>query len=215
VWIDKDAVRQAAVAGEYAHRFVPRVQPVAYVVELQRRDALTFARWRNVILASVPPGEINRSRVLPSSSAATRDQRVGAVIAIGAYAPKTVAGVDAAGREQLIADGVAVLRGPHPTSAVRSSPPAADMTIRVALPIAALIITTMYLAGAGWAWVLLPPDAAIRALLSPAFGTAAMVLPTLLWALAGLSLRGGWMVVPSAIGAVTGWVAAAVMGRRG
>ncbi|MDP8956619.1 MAG: hypothetical protein M3N24_06650 [Actinomycetota bacterium] len=206
-WVEVEAVQQAVTAADYTGSEVPARQRVSYIVE--SRDSLTFARWRNTILSSIPPSEAIRSDVTQVDRGASLDVHAGAVIAIAQYAPRTIRDAARQQRGTFVGNGVVVLRGPSFPSVIKT-PPSPDVATSAALPVAGLIAVLFFLSGAGWAWVLLPPDAPSRILLSPAFGIAALVLATLVWERLGLSLAGWMIAVPGAVAAGAGWVLAAV-----
>ena len=211
VWVEPNAVYQAAAAGAYTYSEVPPQRRVLYVVESDPEDSLTFARWRNTILSSIPPSEISRSEVAKVNvKDSPLGMRAGAVIAIGAYAPTVVRDAAAQQTGMFVGDGVVVLRGPSFPSGIKATPSTANLAARAAIPVAGLIAVLLFVAGAGWAFALLPADAATRILLSPALGIAVIVTATLIWERLGLSL-GGWLIaVPGALSAAAGWVLSVV-----
>ena len=210
-WVEPDAVYQAATAGSYTQSRVPPQQRVLYVVELDPQDALTFARWRSTILSSLPPSEVRRSEIVNADAEGSPlAMRAAAVIAIREYAPTAVREAAAQRRGTFVGDGVVVLRGPRFASVIKVSTPSANVTIRVAIPVVALIVVLLFLAGAGWAFALLPADAATRVLLSPALGITVIVVATLVWERFGLPLNGWLIAVPGALSAAAGWVLSVV-----
>ena len=211
VWVEEEAVQQAAAAGAYAKSEVPPAERVVYIVEPGRREQLTLARWRNTILSSLPPTEVIRSDVVVGDQTTVTDRGVGAVFALAAYARRTVEEhASRPGPQPFVADGVLVLRGPPPVSPIKATSPPANMAFRVVVPVAAFITFILFVAGGGWARTLLPADPLTRMLLSPALGIAVIVLSTLVWERSGLPLAGWLIAAPPAMGAAAGWAISAV-----
>jgi hypothetical protein len=219
-WIAPDAVAQIAAAGRYAERSAPGRS--LYFIGAGGELA-----W-NVIQAALPPNLVPRAvryEGTPEQFMASVGDIQGQSIASGGQGAIGIViqrynrpgYKDAVGTNQWarVAPGVLVLPGAAPVPRLHIAPPKGNLRARSLLWIPAAVIVLLFVAGAGWAMALLPPDPVLRVALAPGFGAGMLTLLALGWDRVGLgfSRSNTWMVVAATT--LLGWVTAALMARRG
>jgi hypothetical protein len=229
-WMEPAAVRQAAFTAEYMQRFAPTRDVVFIMRTSERRDNTTIGRWWNVVRAILPADQVPRAHRFigspqeyesalrsdgPSPAGIRAIQGSSPVeIVIQAYNP---AGFDWAllyDRGDLVAPGVLTLNGPVPRPPLESLTLPQAATTRFDLAwISVLVLLVLFVAGSGWAALLLPADPVVRMALAPVVGAAATSLVALAWAAAGFPFGRATGLGPLAVTAVVGWIALWAHGR--
>jgi hypothetical protein len=205
-WYEPAAVEQAAAAGAWLQANAPDAT-IGFVLA-PTRDRLSRERWRNTILAALPPAVAARTVVDQAPDADV-------LVAIAAYNPKGGEALLARGGRPITSHVVAL--GAIPADApVGASPPgpSADTRSRAIAFVLILGALALWASGLGWSLALLPADPLLVWTLAPALGCAATAILGVAWAALGLPLDGAAGAGPLALAAVTGTGAALLRRSR-
>jgi hypothetical protein len=227
-WFDRIAVQQTATASLYLER-AGGSDPIVFVFEPRaNRERPSWLVVKSTLAQDLLPRAhpyygtiqdyLSGSRVRPNGKPQPLPPNAyeggGAnpiVLAVQRYAPAGFRLAEASEPERVVGPGVTTLAGPIPSAHVEPPPtPIADTRAWHLALYGLLIAALLAAAGAGWAWLLLPPDPVVRVALAPALGLAAVMLSALLWAWVRLPLHGGSAALPLVIAGVLGWMAAVV-----
>jgi hypothetical protein len=230
-WFDLTGVKETAAASAYVSAaggdepivfvFEPRAnrdRPSWLVVRsTMSQDQLprTYAYYGTIqdYLSGVRTRPNGRPQPVPGAGFG-EDGAQPIVLVLQHYAPN---GFREASRDEparVISPGVTTLAGPLLQAALPQVRPPIGDTGGKSLAITGLAVALMVAAaGAGWAWLLLPPNALARVTIAPALGVAGMVLVGLAWAWVGLPLHGRWGAAPLIVTAAGGWLAALARSR--
>jgi hypothetical protein len=236
-WFKQPVMAQAAAAAAYLET-VPGDRPIVFVLDVR---ATAFKPAFQQIKAAIGPTLAQRSYAywgLPADYLAgvlsrpngrpqpTPPQALpggGAdplVIVLNGFNSRGFEQITADQPEIVIADGVAVLRGPLPaTPLAPARTPLADTRPRALAWTLLSIVLFLFAAGGGWAVALLPDDPVLRVALAPALGAAAVTLLAFAWDRLGLTFAGQGPVAVAVLAAAPGWGLAAAarlrVGRSG
>lgn len=221
-WYEPEAVAQIAAAGGALEEAVAggELDPAAAVrfpIQIPERpnDRLTLERWRNTVLAILPPERAAHAVVVVTGAGDPLGLGDGTLeftrptVVIRRYNPEGFELARAADPGRAIDAGVAFAGSLRvDPSEEAPEPPAVQAGARSVVPALAILGALLFVLGGGWAAALLPADTVLRAALAPAFGVTSVALGGVGWDLAGLPLGGAWALVPGAAVAAAGWVLA-------
>jgi len=237
VWIDAQALRQAATVSVYLAR-LPEGQPVVFLVGPHGRAGLISVPLKErVIRAGLEPAQQQRAHFFagePSDLLAGRATPVESerlrqalqpywedvrtvlrsnppIVVLQAYARRQFEEARDRLEARVVGPGVAVLRGPDFSAELPAAPrprPVPRTAIGALWGLA--ILAALFVAGAGWTLLLLGPGAppAIVACSMPAVGCAVLMLGGLMAVKGGVRLGGLGGALTFAVVAAAGMAAA-------
>jgi hypothetical protein len=216
-FITSNAVREAATAAVYLHRYAPD-QPVAFI----QSGSLPW----NVTRSALPPDLVARATRFkgsptefesadPVADLGSPDGRRPIGVVIQAVNKTGYAEALVSRPEDVVAPGIIALGGPHLTRPLSLGHPARASTGVRTLPwITLLVVAYLFVAGGGWAVALLPADPVIRMALAPGLGAGTVAVAALGWDRVGLGFGGQAAWGPLILATVLGWAWALVTTRR-
>jgi len=219
-WFEAAAVRQVGSAASYVAQYASD-RAVVYTLESKIERSSSAGRWWHVVRAVLPPEQIVRANryygsvqeYVAEPEVAGRESPLGIVVQrynLTGFEEAVRAGAD------LVAPGVVVVDGTAPDEPLAPlEDPRAATSVAGLLGVGGLVVAIWFLAGGGWAMVLLPPDPLFRVMLAPGLGVGLLTIVALAWERLGLSLSGAAAFGPVGLVVLVGWGAAALSLRPG